>query len=771
MKKSAVCFLMLVFFAGSVTAQLQVSVKVDWPGFMSDHDMVWTTLPGKWQDSPWTGNGIIGSMLYKDKDANRLRLQIFRSDVQNHRPFEFGHAGYTRCRLQIGSFYFEPKGAITGCNMRLDLYNAQLIGEIATDKGKIIIKHLTHTNDPVIFTELSFQGDEGDCKWQWVPDNANGTRTSYPKTVKEIPKVQRNYGSKYPTRAFISNPQPQVFRYGDIDLCHQSLLFGGQHTTAWKVFTKNNKQYHIATIAKSWPKEEQKSILDAIDTVTAAASVEDYTDWLNEHYQWWHNYYPESFVSLPDLRAETVYWTQMYKLASATRHDRPIMDTAGLWAVATRWPFVTWNLNIQLCYWPHNTANRMHIGMSLINSLNKYKANLIDNVRPVEWQKDSICVGLNTGIDCHQPFDVDRRMSLGVASGNIIWVMHNCFMQYRYTMDKEMLREKIYPLLRGAVNFGIHRLYQEDGKYHAVRASSPEKGTAVDANYEIASIRWGCKTLLEASEILGNNDPLIPKWKDVLERLVDYPTDPKEGFMVGKDAHFRRPHRHFSHLLMIYPYYLVNIDQPGGREIIKKSVDNFMAVNSKAKNWGGCAAYTMTGASLMYAALEDGQKAFEYYNGFIDYPLVRRNSLYAESGPVLESPISSAQCVNEMLLQSWGRKIRVFPAVPDSWKDIMFHDLRSEGAFLVSASRKNGKTEFIRIKSLAGDPCVLKFDMDSPQVVGSRKFKLKKTADKIYSLDLKKGEEAIIKSAGSTSDLTITSVKNKTGKPNWYGLN
>jgi len=251
MGKSVVCFLMLVFFAGSVTAQLQVSLKVDWPGFMSDQDMVWTSMPADWKDSPWTGNGIIGSMLYKDKNTNRIRLQVFRSDVQDHRPFEFGHSGYSRCRLQIGSFYIEPKGAITGCNMRLDLYNAQLVGEIATDKGKIIIKHLTHTNDPVIFTELSFQGDEGDCKWQWTPANADGTRTNYPRTVKDISKVRGNYSSKYPTRAYISNPQPQVLRYGDIDVCHQSLLFGGQHTTAWKVFTKNNKQYHIATIAKS----------------------------------------------------------------------------------------------------------------------------------------------------------------------------------------------------------------------------------------------------------------------------------------------------------------------------------------------------------------------------------------------------------------------------------------------------------------------------------------------------------------------------------------
>ena len=35
-----------------------------------------------------------------------------------------------------------------------------------------------------------------------------------------------------------------------------------------------------------------------------------------------------------------------------------------------------------------------------------------------------------------------------------------------------------------------------------------------------------------------------------------------------------------------------------------------------------------------------------------------------ESGPVIETPLSGAQCIHDMLLQSWGGKIRVFPAVP-----------------------------------------------------------------------------------------------------------
>lgn len=76
------------------------------------------------------------------------------------------------------------------------------------------------------------------------------------------------------------------------------------------------------------------------------------------------------------------------------------------------------------------------------------------------------------------------------------------------------------------------------------------------------------------------------------------------------------------------------------------------------------------------------------------------NTLYRESGPVIETPLSAAQSIHDMLLQSWGGKLRIFPAVPDSWKDIAYKDFRAEGAFLITASRKNGKTEFITIKTL-----------------------------------------------------------------------
>ena len=48
-------------------------------------------------------------------------------------------------------------------------------------------------------------------------------------------------------------------------------------------------------------------------------------------------------------------------------------------------------------------------------------------------------------------------------------------------------------------------------------------------------------------------------------------------------------------------------------------------------------------------------------------------------------------------MQSWGGKLRTFPAVPAQWKDAAFESLRAEGGFIVSARRVAGKTVSVTI--------------------------------------------------------------------------
>ena len=50
-------------------------------------------------------------------------------------------------------------------------------------------------------------------------------------------------------------------------------------------------------------------------------------------------------------------------------------------------------------------------------------------------------------------------------------------------------------------------------------------------------------------------------WQSVLYDLVAYPMD-ENGLLIGKDMPYAFSHRHYSHLLAIYPLYLLNTEQP-----------------------------------------------------------------------------------------------------------------------------------------------------------------------------------------------------------------
>jgi len=100
-----------------------------------------------------------------------------------------------------------------------------------------------------------------------------------------------------------------------------------------------------------------------------------------------------------------------------------------------------------------------------------------------------------------------------------------------------------------------------------------------------------------------------------------------------------------------------------------------------------------------------------------------------------------------MLLQSWGDRIRIFPAVPDDWEDAVFHDLRAEGAFLVSAVRRKGRTQLVRVKSLAGEPCRIQAELPEDvriQVPYGRQIPVKRLDHGVWELGLRPGEEAVL---------------------------
>jgi len=734
-----ICMALLagIFWAHPINGAVNMSIKeIDWPEFMAQHDMTFEKLPARWNEAPHFGNAAIGSMLYKS--GKGIKLQIFRADVHDHRDDTYGWPGYSRAHFQIGYFLLNPVGKLTGCKWRKDLWNAELSGTITTDKGQIKIRHFTHANDMAIVTEITPSIGEAGCNWTWHPAEAKSSRGNYPTKESEIPAYAAKYGKQHAKtlKVFKANPAGRQEKRGDVSVWVQNLLAGGQYATAWSERTQKDTRTHIVTIANSYP--------DASAANTAVADVKrflelDAAKWAKAHRSWWHVYYRRSYVSIPDKSIESLYWQTIYRYGCTSRTGRYYVDCPGIWFQGGPWAYTTTNWNIQCAHWSVYAANRLEQGEELLNRLYDNRDELVKAVRPVEWQKDSSMLAHEVAGDMAGNREQDMRYYHEV--GNLPWTLNNLWSQYRFSMDDDMLREKIYPMLRRSMNLYFHMVEKgDDGKLHLPPTYSPETGVWKDANFDLALFKWGCYTLLKASKRLGIDDPLTPKWKNVVENLVDFPAD-EHGFRLGSEKSSAPKHRHFSNLLMIYPLYLVNIEQEGTKAVLQASYDRAHSINSLP-------AMVQSHAGPIGASLGQGDTVLEGLKRLQGnlYP----NGMWFHN-PCLESSLGMANIVQNMLIQSWSDPtknqsgpIRIFPAVPSAWKDVEFRDLRTEGAFLVSAKRVGGKTEWIRIKSLAGEPCRVKPGINGEVHVistGKRKITSKEVSPGIYQINMNKGEE------------------------------
>ena len=198
------------------------------------------------------------------------------------------------------------------------------------------------------------------------------------------------------------------------------------------------------------------------------------------------------------------------------------------------------------------------------------------------------------------------------------------------------------------------------------------------------------------------------EWMNVCENLTDYPRN-ETGYMIGKNLPYARTHRHFSHLMMHMPLYLVNRDNSDTWSLVERSINHWFSYR------GDILGFSHVGASLLYSAYQKGNEAVEQIRWLLKEH-VTFNTMYQEAGPVMETPLAAAECIQQLLLQSWGGKIRVFPAVPDEWESTSFSGFAAQGGFRVSARYEDHRTVWIEIESLAGEACIVETGMEEAEV-------------------------------------------------------
>ena len=760
-KQFNLAFLLVISNVFVIVAQSQVQLKVDWQQFLSKHDMIWNKMPNDYYEGPFVGNGLFGAILFKDKKKeNTLSFEIGRTDVYDHRSKSIKSTNPFG-RLPIGQLLLTPVGAITTANFRTDLWNAEITGTLTTNKGTISMRCFVPSEEEFIVLNIKTTGEESGFSCSFLPEQGNHPR----------PTVQpnRDKGIYMPNPPFITEIK------NGIEVTTQPLLEGDNYATAWSKQTIGNNSHTILiTVANRWASKispTSGSTEDAVANIKVA-QLKDLNAVEKAHRDWWHQYYPSSFVTLPDAHIESFYWIQLYKLASATRANRPVVDLMGPWFKPSVWAAYWTNLNIQLAYYTLGTTNHLDIAEALYKLIEKHADQLIENVPP-DFRNDCAALGNPVGYD-------DLNASVGLNTNNkspmhliaLPWLMQLFYIHNQLSMDDNRLRNSIYPLMKRTFNVYTRTMQLgNDGKYHIPYTFSDEYGNANETSLNIALARWGYKTLIDCANRLQIDKPQVAEWKSMLEKMADYSID-STGIMLGKEVPFAKPHRHYSHLFGIFPLYELNIDnQPERLPLMQQSIEHFTSFN------GDDCMFKFNGASSLWAAIGNGDSALKYLNRSLIIlnprtgPTVTPNTLYSENGwPTFESPIASSRSELDMLLQSWGGKIRVFPAWPSTWKDASFYHLRAEGGFEVSAVKKEGETKFISIKSLSGEPCVIKSDIKGTiKLLASNSVKMVQH-NGLISLTLPKGESAIIYTGTKPTSFDITPLKLKTEDCNSWGV-
>ena len=436
------------------------------------------------------------------------------------------------------------------------------------------------------------------------------------------------------------------------------------------------------------------------------------------HLEYWNKYWAQSSVTLPDSILQKQYQNEMYKFASTTReHSYPISLQA-VWT-ADNGKLPPWkgdyhhDLNTQLSYWPAYTGNHLTEGMGYLNTLWNQRDTYKRYTRQYFGTEGMNMPGVCTLTGEPMGGWIQYSMSQTVAA----WLAQHFYLHWKYSADRTFLKERAYPFLKDVAIYleqvsevtpeGVRKL--EFSSSPEVFDNSLQAWFSDMTNYDLAMMHFLFKAAAELAHELNLTDE-SSHWAALEAQLPDYDVDEEGCLTFAKGYPYNESHRHFSHAMAIHPMGLIDwSDGEKSQHIIRATLKRLDEVGPDY--WTG---YSYSWLANMKARAFDGKGAAQALRTFAEC-FCLKNTFHAngdqtKSGKsrftyrpfTLEGNFAFASGIQEMLLQSHTGTIRIFPALPEEWKDVSFEGLRAMGAFLVSAQMEGGEITRVRIYSEKG---------------------------------------------------------------------
>jgi alpha-L-fucosidase 2 len=725
-----------------------------------EHNLVFDSLAKRWDEAIPLGNGWIGALIWQKND--KLRMSLDRVDLWDDRPMpeidklkfswvvEQVRKGEYDTVQKIGDDPYEKYPAptkIPGAALEFDLSK---IGKVVSNeldiktglaeikfKNGVVFRNYIHATNHVGY--FGFENLEAkDIIPELIIPNYNTGRTGTTGSSVEGIGLERI-----------------GYKKGSIAKTHNSIRY---HQPTWK-----GNYYEV--LVKWYNLPGNKLIGQWTITNNRQAQLQDPNFTLKEptgwptHSKWWNDYWSRSSVSLPDKQLERQYYLEMYKFACVARSNTPPISLQAIWT-ADNGNLPPWkgdfhhDLNTQLSYWPGYTGNHLDLTASYTNWLWKVKE---ENKR---WTRNYFELpGLNVpGVTTISGKPMGGWIQYSMSPTISAWLAQHFYWQAIYSMDKIFFDAKASTYLREVYSFLDSYLAknERDSSFIALSSSPEYYDNSIKAwftnmtNYDKALI----KSIKRQEEKLFNKfwrfvPPRIIPGKDYIEELEYYDYN-ETGLTVAPGQNLDTSHRHMSPYMAIYPLCLLDIDNDKEKTIIENSLKQ---IESKGTSqWVG---YSFSWMACIYARARQAEKAVNQLQIFSSN-FCSPNSFHLNGDQkggqyssftyrpfTLEGNFAFAQGVHELLLQTRNGAIEIFPAVPESWKDVSFKTLRAEGAFLVSAAKENGVPSQVSITAEQGGRLRIKQPFKTFYFTNlQKKYKME---NNVLEVEMKKGETITIK--------------------------
>lgn len=698
--------------------------NIDYGNFLSQHDVIYDKPVEPYEqkkgenfiDGPLMGNGDIGIVAHGT--PGKTIFSVGKNDIWDRRSMSVNGSIDSGkcypCPKPAGQIIFADK-ALIGANFhqRLSLYNALLESRFETETTKVSLSAYVSALENVILGRYDYRGDReldltldmyrwsdryddsmtepvfgNDRKYFWIRHMLPADEL-FPEGFEYV-LVGTIKGAEYETEAFSNTVRARI---------------SGKK--------KSRIDIYIAVVTSrdaSDPLTEAKAIVDR--TVSAG-----YDAVLSKHHDWWHSFWEKSFIILSDDLMENMWYLNQYFLACCSRQGKVAPGLYGNWITND---YSCWHGDYHLDY----NFQQQYYGVYSSNHIElawPYYETIIDNLPAAKQEAKQTygCRGAKYPV-CTYPIKMKPELFDRVVWDKIMcisaWVTQCFWWHYLYTLDETFLKEKAYPLMVECARFYQEYMKKENGKYGICPTVSPEHWAEHFATKDISKVKYtkNCtidlalikfllKASIKAGEILDVDKEDRMTWQNILDNMVGYPTHKTPmGRTIFVDMEGAPPIRYNFPVPVspIFPGEDIGIDSPRETWQIANDTVDLIQVNGNDAFISWSIAGIRLGCKEMYQKIRNLVLQRIKQNGTLSMFPGWRNA-----GPVVENFAITA-VINEMMLQSYNGKIRVFPALPEDM-EAKISDLRAVGAFLVSSEVSAGEVKYVTIRSLKGAKCTI----------------------------------------------------------------